>query len=401
MAFEIAMPRMGVTMEEGTVLKWLKRVGDPVAREEPIVEIETDKVTVVVPSDAEGVLLSVVVPEGKQVPVGTPLAWVGRAGEKVPVAGTSAAFASSGVADASGPAPAPTAPGISNGPAGRVRATPAARSRARAYGIDLASLRGTGASGRIHARDVEAAREVPPAPAAAAPVAAFRDVPVTGIRKVIADRMSQSFHGTVPVLLTTEAVMERAEELLAQLDPEFRKNAEGKTGYLPLIIKAAGIALRAHPGVNAHWLGGVIRRFEGEIHIGVAVSLEEGLAVPVLKHADRMGLIEIASGVGALASRARSGSLALTDLEGATFTVSNLGGHNIAFFMPVINAPQVAILGVGRAVRKPVARDGKVEVLPVLPLSLVFDHRAIDGAPAAAFLDAIRRILEEPYRLSL
>lgn len=407
MAFEIAMPRMGVTMEEGTVLKWLKRVGDTVDKEEPILEIETDKVTIVVPSDAEGVLLSIVVPEGKQVPVGTLLAWVGQAGEEVPGAKNSAAPVVA--VGEEPPKPTPTlgtaVPELSSGAAGRVRATPAARSRARVYGIELASLRGTSPSGRIHARDVEAARAVPQGPVDARPAippsAMCHDVPVTGIRKVIAERMAQSFHSTVPVLLTAEIVMDRVEELLAQLGTEFQKKVDGKTGYLPLIVKAAGFALRAHPRMNAHWLGSAIRLFEGEIHIGVAVSLEAGLTVPVLKHADRKGLVEIASEVKALAVKARQGSLALSDLEGATFTISNLGAYHIGFFMPVINAPQVAILGVGQAVRKPVARDEKVQVLPVLPLSLVFDHRAIDGAPAAAFLDTIKLFLEEPFRMLL
>lgn len=403
MAFEIVMPQMGVTMEEGTVLKWLKRIGDTVRKEEPIVEIETDKVTVVVPSDADGEFLAIVVPEGKKVPVGTVLAWVGKAGEEVPGSKTSAAPVVPVGADTPKPTPTPAtaAPELSSGSVGRIRATPAARSRAHAYEIDLASLRGTGPGERIQARDVEAARVVPTAPAAAPPAAAFHDVPVTGIRKVVADRMAQSFHSSVPVLLTAEVVMDRADELLAQLDSEFQKKVDGRTGYLPLIVKAAGIALRAHPRANAHWLGSAIRLFEGEVNIGVAVSLEEGLTVPVLKHADRMGLIEIASGVKALATKARQGSLALTDLEGGTFTISNLGGYNIGFFMPVINSPQVAILGVGRAARKPVVRDEKVQVLPVLPLSLVFDHRAIDGAPAAAFLDEIKLILEEPYRMLL
>lgn len=401
MAFEISMPRMGVTMEEGTVLKWLKGIGDTVRKEEPIVEIETDKVTITVPSDAEGVLLSIVVPEGKKVPVGTALAWVGQAGEEIPGAEAFEAPVVSVGADTPGPTPATGEPAPLPGSAGRLRATPAARSRARVYEIDLASLRGTGPGGRIHARDVEAARVVSPAPPSAPPSAAYHDVPVAGIRKVVADRMAQSFHGTVPVLLTAEVVMDRADDLLAQLSSEFRKKVDGKAGYLPLIVKAAAIALKVHPGVNAHWLGSAIRYFEGEVNIGVAVSLEGGLTVPVLKRVDRMGLIEIASGVKALATRARQGSLALTDLEGGTFTISNLGGYNIGFFMPVINSPQIAILGVGRTARKPVVRDGKVEVLPVLPLSLVFDHRAIDGAPAAAFLDEIKLVLEEPYRMLL
>jgi pyruvate dehydrogenase E2 component (dihydrolipoamide acetyltransferase) len=219
------------------------------------------------------------------------------------------------------------------------------------------------------------------------------------MRKVIADRMAQGFHSSVPVLLTAEVIMDRADDLLIQLGARFRKKTGGKAGYLSLVVKATGIALRTHPRLNAHWLGHAVRLFEDEVNIGIAVSLEEGIAVPVLRQADRMGLDEIAAGIGALSAKARQGLLALADLEGGTFTISNLGGHPIGFFMPVINPPQVAILGIGRAVRKPVVREGQIQALPVLPLSLVFDHRATDGVPAAAFLDAVKTALEEPYRL--
>lgn len=394
MAFEIAMPQMGVTMESGTVSKWLKRVGDAVRKEEPVAEIETDKVTIEVTSDVEGVLLEIAVPEGKEVPVGTVLAWVGQAGEATP-----GKDADTGSIDLPGDRPPVPAPGIAS-PGGRVRATPAARARARSYGIDLAALPGTGLAGRIHVRDVEAARSVGTTPSVApASAVTYRDLPVAGARKVIADRMSQSFHRSVPVLLTTEVVMDRAEDLLDQIASGLDGMAGGKVGTLPLVIKAAGYALQRHPGLNAHWLGDTIRRFEGEINIGVAVSLEDGLTVPVLKQADRKSVSDIAAEVGTLAARARQNSLLLADLEGGTFTVSNLGGYGVGFFMPVINPPQVAILGIGRTVPKPVVRDGEVRALPVLPLSLVFDHRAIDGAPAAAFLDAIRTALEKPYLL--
>ncbi|PWB66990.1 MAG: hypothetical protein C3F14_03255, partial [Deltaproteobacteria bacterium] len=270
MAFEITMPQMGVTMEAGTVLKWLKRVGDTVRKEEPVVEIETDKVTVEVPSDAEGVLLAIAVPEGKEVPVGTVLAWVGQAGEAIP--GSPAVPAPMNPPEAIAFTPAGSAAGLepSSEPVGRIRATPAARSRARAYHVDLAALRGTGPSGRILARDVEAARSASPAPSAVPAAAPRRDVPVTGMRKAIADRMAQSFHSGVPVLLTAEVIMDRADDLLMQLEARFRKKTGGKVGYLPLIAKAAGIALREHPRLNAHWLGHAVRLFEGEVNIGIA-----------------------------------------------------------------------------------------------------------------------------------
>ena len=392
MASEISMPQMGLTMEAGTVLQWRKRVGDAVHRDEVLLEIETDKTAVEVTSDVDGVLLAIVVPEGEEVPVGTVLGWVGQAGEVVPGASAGAA---SMVRPRVSPSPPVSAAALEtpSDPEGRVRATPAARARARAAGVNLAALRGTGPDGRIQARDVEAARVPPPTP-----FVAYRDLPVAGMRKVIAERLAQSFHGSVPVLLTTDVVMDRAHDLLGQLEADFRAKTGGKVGYLALIIKAAGMALRAHPRLNAHWLGDAIRLFEG-VGIGIAVSLEGGLVVPVLRSADRMGLAEIATGITALADKARQGSLLPADLEGGTFTISNLGGHNVGFFMPVINPPQVAILGVGRVVQKPTIQDGQVKALPVLPLSLVFDHRAIDGDPAAAFLDAIKAALEAPCRL--
>jgi pyruvate dehydrogenase E2 component (dihydrolipoamide acetyltransferase) len=251
-------------------------------------------------------------------------------------------------------------------------------------------VRGTGPDGRIQARDVEAARAAAPA------TGAYQDLPVTGMRKAIAERLARSFHDSVPVLLTTEVVVERARELVE--DAGSRAKSGVKAGYLPLIVKAVGLALRAHPALNAHWLGHTIRRF-GTIDIGVAVSLDGGLVVPVLRGADRLDLAEIAGGIAALAEKARQGALNPAELTGGTFTVSSLGGYRIGFFMPVINPPQVAILGVGRMVQKPVVRDGRVQALPVLPLSLVFDHRAVDGAPAAAFLDAIGAALEAPLAL--
>lgn len=387
MAVEIAMPQMGLTMEAGTILHWLKRVGEPVRRDEPLLEIETDKAAVEVASDAEGVLLAILVPEGTEVPVGTLLGWIGREGEEIPAVSMAPAAAAPGRAAApespSVDAPAPGAPG----PAGRPRATPAARARARAAGVLLAAVQGTGPAGRIQARDVAAA------PAAGA----YRDLPVAGMRRAIAERLTRSFHGGVPVLLTTEVVVDRARALVE--DAGFRARCGGRAGYLPLVVKAAGLALRGHPQMNAHWLDHAIRRFE-TIDIGIAVSLDEGLVVPVLHGADRLDLAEIAGGVAALAERARQGTLRPADVEGGTFTISNLGAYRIGVFMPVINPPQVAILGVGRVVEKPAVRDGQVLVLPVLPLSLVFDHRAVDGAPAAAFLEAIGSALEAPEALA-
>lgn len=388
MAAAVAMPRMGVTMEAGTVLRWLKRVGEPVALGEPLMEIQTDKVNLEVTSDVDGTLLAIVVPEGQEVPVGTTLAWVGAPAEAVPA------------------------------PPGRPRASPSARARARERGVDLRQVTGTGPGGRIQARDVLAAAQAPapasapqaPAPAPApqapapAPVAAAaagdRDLPVAGVRRVIAERLARSFHSSVPVLLTTEVTMDRCADLLARIGPDLAGQAGGKAGYLPLVIRAVAAALRAHPSLNAHWLGDRIRRF-AEVHVGVAVALDDGLVVPVLRRADRLGLGETAAQVQILAERARRGQLAPTDLEGGTFTVSNLGRYDVGFFMPVLNPPEVGILGVGRAGPRAVARDGQVTVLPVLPLSLVFDHRAVDGAPAAAFLAAVKGYLEEPYRLLL
>ncbi|HEY3364672.1 MAG TPA: dihydrolipoamide acetyltransferase family protein [Symbiobacteriaceae bacterium] len=419
MAFEVAMPQMGVTMEAGTILKWLKQVGDSVEKDEPIMEIQTDKVSLEITSDATGTLLAIVVPVGKEVPVGTTLAYIGVAGEAAP-AETQPAPGGARLApqlltplNVAAQAPAFASAELVGG---KVRATPAARARAKAYGVGLEVVRGSGPSGRIQARDVEAARTAPvaapvaaavaiaaagPAPAAvpgAMPGMASRDVAVTGMRKVIATRMAQSFHSAVPVLLTAEADMDRADDLLARLDTDLKRKTPARVGYLPLVVKAVAAALVAHPRVNAHWLGEVIRMFES-VNVGVAVSLEDGLAVPVLRNADQLGLAGIATGVAELAAKARAGGLALADLEGGTFTVSNLGGSQIGFFMPVINPPQVAILGLGRAIQKPVVRDGQVVIRPMLPLSLVFDHRAIDGAPAAAFLDDVRAALEEPCRL--
>ncbi len=440
MATKIVMEALSPTMEEGRLVAWKKREGDAVKSGETLAEVETDKAVMELVAREDGVLRKVLLAEGSTIPVGALVAIVGTKDEDIsgvlPAAppppgvggrGSAAPAPAAGVvpkapaAPAAAAAPAaPTAAAATLHPtpshptpaSGRVRSSPLARRLAAEKGLDLRLVTGSGPAGRVIRRDVEAAGaaatavatpaagEPPRAPLALAPALpaeGFRDVPLTTMRKTIARRLTESL-GPVPhFFLTSEIEMERAWEArqhLAGLGEAY------KVSFNDLIVKAVALALRRHPAVNAAFLGDHVR-FHGDVHVGVAVAVEDGLITPVIRHADRKGLQEIAAEGRALAERARARRLTPEEYTGATFSVSNLGMFDIDEFTAVINPPEAGILAVGRIAQRPVAADGAVAVRRTMRVTMSCDHRVVDGATGAKFLQTVKLMLENPLAMLL
>jgi pyruvate dehydrogenase E2 component (dihydrolipoamide acetyltransferase) len=392
MASEVKLPRLGQGMESGTVTKWLKNEGDAVAKGEPLYEIDTDKVTQEVESDFAGVLLKIALREG-EAPVGQTIAFIGEPGEEVAApsepepepAPQPEKVSAAAVSDT--PVAAPPAPATSNG---RVKASPLARRLARERGIDIATLRGTGPDGRIVARDVEGAQAAPAAPAAV-PSGDIESIPLTNIRKTIARRLTAAWQAPV-FQLTVTADMTRANKLVArarELNPDVRITVTD------LLAKVCAQALMRHRDVNVQYSEDALLRFPNA-NIGIAVAAPQGLIVPVVRGVERLSLAEVAVARGDIVGRARDNKLTAQDLEDGTFTISNLGMFGIEQFVAVLNPPQAAILAVGATVDTPVARDGAVEIRPLLTLTLTVDHRAVDGAEGADFLRTVKTFVEDP-----
>ncbi len=443
MAVRVLMPKGSDTMTEGKVLKWLKREGEAVSDGDAIVEIETDKVDMEVEAAGSGVLRKVLIEEGKTVPVGELLAVIAKLEEDIgallkdagtarpaasPPAPTTSETASPPTTPAPPPAeaavavgaPAPPTPEPATTPAvgsGRILASPLARRLAKESGIDLARVAGSGPGGRIVREDVEraAARPAPqvasappraaaaalPARLATVPVAPggpdFRDEPLTSMRKTIAARLTQSL-GPIPhFYLTLEVDMRGAKELRESanmLDPEL------KLTFNDIIVKACAAALRLHPEVNASFQSEAIR-YHNRIHIGMAVAVDEGgLITPVVRDCDRKTLQAISHEAKDLIARARQRKLRPGEFIGSTFSVSNLGMMGIDEFSAVINPPESAILAVGAVVEKPVVVDGRIEVGRRCRMTLSCDHRIVDGATGAKFLQTLKKILETPVYLA-
>ncbi len=395
MASEVKLPRLGQGMESGVVTKWLKSEGDTVAKGEPLFEVDTDKVTQEVESDFAGVLIKIALPEG-EAPVGQTIAWIGEAGEDVAVqeapAAQREAVSETTVSETTASDAVPAAPPAPVPANGRIKASPLARRLARERGIDLSSLRGTGPEGRIVAKDVEGAPAQPAAPApAAVPSGEVERIPLTNIRKTIARRLTAAWQAPV-FQLTVSADMARANELVAkarELNPDVRITVTD------VLTKVCAQALMRHRDVNVQYAEDALLRFPSA-NVGIAVAAPQGLVVPVLHGVERLSLAEIATVRGDAVGRARDNKLTAQDLEHGTFTISNLGMFGIEQFVAVLNPPQAAILAVGATVDTPVARNGAVEIRPMLTLTLTVDHRAVDGAEGADFLRTVKTFLEDP-----
>ena len=410
MATEIKLPRLGQGMESGTIVKWLKSEGESVEKGEPLYELDTDKVTQEVEAHASGVLLKIAIQEG-EVPVGQTVAVIGEQGEDVVLEATASGPEEEQQTEGSrGPArdderergrqasaeatPAPSGNGAGTRTDGRIKASPLARRIARERGIDLAQLRGTGPEGRIVAEDVERAEAAPaPTPtAAAAPMGEPEVVPLTSVRKTIARRLTEAW--TVPVFqLTIDVEMGRAVALREQLVE--RAGDGAKPTLSDVLTKISASALMKHRTVNAHFGEEGITRFPSA-NVGIAVAAPQGLVVPVIQRAEVLTIQEIANVRSELVGRARDNKLQRGDLDGGTFTISNLGMFGVAQFIAVLNPPQAAILAVGSVEERPVARGGEIVARPMMTLTLTCDHRTVDGADGARFLEDVKAFLEEP-----
>ena len=395
MATEVRLPRLGQGMESGTIVKWLKAEGDMVEKGEPLYELDTDKVTQEVEAEASGVLLKIAVAEG-EVAVGRTIGFIGAEGEVVEVAAPPAPEPAAAEAPAAAPAAEAAPTVVSSTTNGRIKASPLARRIARERGVDLASVRGTGPDGRIVAEDVERAEVgAAPAPVAAAPVPSpageVERRPLSNVRRTIARRLTEAW--TVPAFqLTVDIDMSRADELVhkqRELNPGVRITVTD------LLTKVCATALMRHRDMN-------VRFGEDELFVyptadvGIAVAAPQGLVVPVVRSAERLTLAEIAGVRGDLVSRAREAKLRTEDLDGGTFTISNLGMFGVDQFVAVLNPPQASILAVGRTREQVVPQDGELVVLPLMTATLTCDHRAVDGATGAEFLGTIRAFLEDP-----
>ena len=398
MASEVKLPRLGQGMESGVVVRWLKQEGEQVEAGEPLYELDTDKVTQEVESPYSGVLLRIVIAEGEAA-VGATIAYVGEEGEPVPEKGSLAAPAPSVEASATvrepEPTPEPAPPVVEKAPeidlavGDRVKASPLARRLARERGLALDGVSGSGPEGRIVAEDVERAASARPAiPAAAAPGRTER-VALTSVRRTIANRLTEAWKA--PAFQLTASV--DMSELL-----RLRERAREGSGHVSIadfLTKACALALERYPGMNALWLGDAVE-LHSSVDIGIATATDRGLIVPVIRGCERRTLAELATARAELVSRTLAGTVALDELEGGTFTITNLGTFAVEQFVAVLNPPQVGILATGAIAERPVARAGRVETAPLLTLTLTCDHRAVDGSVAASFLAAVRGFLEEP-----
>jgi len=402
MSAPIILPQWGMGMNDGEVIKWLKAVGDPVAKGDQLVEIESSKVNAEVEATHDGTLGRIDVEEGRVVDVGTVLGYVLEAGdsesdlpEVVPVTGS-----------ASTPAPVAAAKPVAGKAAaapkgGKQIVTPRARRLAKEMGIDLAGVVGTGPSGRVTEDDVKAAASAPAASGAAPAAAPLPEsvVPVkevvklSGLRGTIARRMSES--AAIPsVTLSTTADVTDAVAFQRELVGEWRQH-KIRPQYQDLVIAAVARALKESPNANAHLVGDEVRILD-EVNIGVAMAVPEGLLVPVIKNADQKSLLEIAQEVRELASNAKSNSLSIDQMTNSTFSITNLSSYNINTFDPLLNPPEIGILGVGTIEEQPTVVDGEVAIRSIANLNLAFDHRAWDGAPAAEFVRSVAKLLSDP-----
>jgi pyruvate dehydrogenase E2 component (dihydrolipoamide acetyltransferase) len=405
MSTDLTLPRLGQGMESGTIVRWLKQEGETVRKGEPLYELDTDKVTQEVESDADGTLVQILVAEG-EVDVGTKIAVFEANGAEAPAAAEESPAAQDEEAgadeaqQASKEAPTPAAEEEEQDPPTepvsrvRVKASPLARRIARERGVDLASVTGTGPDERVVAEDVErAAASGVATPGAPATDGAPEVVELTSIRRTIARRLTEAWSAPVFQLGVsadmTEALALR-ERLVAAL-----AEGDAKPTVNDVLVKLVAVSLARHPAVNATFTGDEIHRFSSA-NVGIAVAAPAGLMVPVIRSAERLTIQEIARARADLVGRARDGKLTLQDLEGGTFSVSNLGMYGVEQFVAVLNPPQVAILAVGTVVDRAVVVDREIDIAPTASFTLTCDHRAIDGADGAEFLQTFVDLVEHP-----
>ncbi|MGG4266782.1 dihydrolipoamide acetyltransferase family protein [Peribacillus simplex] len=409
MAVEVVMPKLGMAMKEGTVSLWSKEVGDSVEKGEAIASINSEKIEMDIESPAEGTILNIAVQEGQGVPPGTVICHIGNPNESVMV--------NEPVAEEDKPVnhqketteniEPPLLPMSKNGD--RVMITPVARKMAQAANLDIEKIQGTGPGGRITKDDVQKAIKRPESLPENKEESILlpeqskektQEIPVNGMRKVIATRMQNSLQSSAQLTLTMKADVTDLIKLQRQATEIIQKHDEGKLTVTDFVAKAVVLSLKDHPKMNSAYVEDKIHLFD-YVHLGLAVALEKGLVVPVIRNADACTLRQLAKKGKELAKFAREGQLPSEEMKGSTFTISNLGAYGVEHFTPILNTPETGILGIGSAYDTPIYIEDTLERRTILPLSLTFDHRVLDGAPASAFFQTIKRYLEEPMTMLL
>jgi pyruvate dehydrogenase E2 component (dihydrolipoamide acetyltransferase) len=405
MPVEIVMPKLGLTMTEGLIVEWRKKEGDPVTKGDILFVLETEKVTYEVEAPEDGTIGKILVKEQETVPVGALVAYLLKPGESAvaitaaPAAAPRAEAASPAPASASAAAAAPAAPA-----GGRVKATPLAKKLAKDYGIDLAAVGGTGPGGRILREDVEKAKAsgikapAAAAPAAAAPAAEEKLVPFTGMRRTIAKKMLQSKVESAQTYMSNTVDASKLQQYSEALLPFVEKKYGVRLTITDLMMKVTGAALREHPVVNTRWTDkGIL--YLPEVHMGMAMALDEGLIVPVIKSINAKSLGQIAVDRTALIKKGKTNSFLPDDIKGSTFTLSAMGMFGIEQFTAIINQPENAILGVAAIIDKPVVEKGQIVIRPMMNVNLSYDHRTIDGAEAGKFMQTLKAFIEDPVMI--
>ncbi|MEE9612711.1 MAG: dihydrolipoamide acetyltransferase family protein [Desulfatiglandales bacterium] len=440
MPTDITMPKWGLTMKEGKLTKWFKKEGGPVEKGEALFEVETEKITNKVDAIASGILFQIVVPEGTTVPVGTIVAIIAEPGEQPErIEGFQMGEVVEGETPSAGvPAPSqrpepeekkfvPATPAARRlakelsvnlalvpgaGPGGRIteadvtkyhkegppppRITPLAEEMARQVGLDVSTIVGTGEGGKITKEDVERALE---ARGLEEEVRPLQSIPFTGMRKSIAENMHASLQNTAQLTAFTEVDVTEMLPFLDMVREEYKSHETVRVSYNDIIILATSRVLKRFPIMNSTLVEGEILLHD-VVNMGIAVALSHGLIVPVLRDADKKGLLQIAQEVRELAMKAREGTLTVDEVTGGSFTVTNLGMFDVDGFTPILRPPETGILGVGRVKEKPAVHEGEIAIRSMMFLSLTFDHRVVDGAPAAEFLQTLARYVQRPNLIS-
>jgi pyruvate dehydrogenase E2 component (dihydrolipoamide acetyltransferase) len=404
MAVSVVMPALELAQETGKILSWIKKEGDSITKGEPLVEIETDKITFEVEAPADGVLAGVRSKEGEDVPVGKTIAWIVAAGEEPPAEAESAVAAAmveqarhaAEPPRAASATVAPEAPGSST-PASSAKASPKAKRLAKELGVDLSTIRGTGPDGSITSDDVEAAAKAPAKAAPSAPAAPEAAPALSAIARLMAERTTQSWTTAPHFFLVREVDAGTLVEARDQLGPVIERERAVKLTHTDLLVALIARVLAKHPKMNASWVGDRVQ-LNPAVNISIAMAVADGVVGAVVPTAATASLGEIAALRRELTDRARGGKLRPQDITGGTFTISNLGMYGIDAFSAIITAPQAAVLAVGRISDRVVPVDGKPGIRPVLTMTLSSDHRVVDGAQAALFLSAVAEALREPSK---
>ncbi|UZD74935.1 dihydrolipoamide acetyltransferase family protein [Bacillus siamensis] len=397
MAVKVVMPKLGMAMKKGEVSVWNKKVGDPVEKGESIASINSEKIEMDIEAPESGTLLHIKVKEGEGVPPGTAICYIGENGEEVREKETPAPENEGKPQAEPENIPAPKA---GQKRKHRVKISPVARKMAEKAGLKVDTLNGTGPGGRIVKADVIKAMKTEAEPQSSVQTAQPEGKPASAMRKVIADRMHKSLQNSAQLTLTMKADITELLKWQQQLADSAKKRSGVKLTVTHFVSRAAVLALKQHPELNSSYQEERIITYP-YVHLGMAVSLENGLVVPVIRDAEKLSFLELADHISTSARRAREGNASGDDLRGSTFSITNLGGYGVEHFTPILNPPEAGILGMGASYETPAFKGDELVKSTILPLSLTFDHRVCDGAPAADFLKTVKTLLEEPAGLIL